>query len=80
MDLVIFMHQEHFDLFTRMYKHPAFRYEMWDVPDLVPIDISGMKIPQNKEVAMMKASEQTFENIKRRVDELIQRLPKTTFE
>ena len=75
-DFTIFMQQEHYDYCMEKLGFTQKDYEIWNIKDMYEF----MPPPIGKRPAIekdkIKASEETFEIIKRKIDDLIYRLSK----
>ena len=77
-DFTIFMQQEHYDYCREKLDFTQKDYEIWDIKDMYEF----MSPPIDKRPAIekdkIKASEETFKIIKRKTDDLVNRLSKKT--
>lgn len=72
-DLNIFMHKDIYDFSVENLGFNKDKFEVWDIPD--SIDIQSDWISANEE-GKIKITEETFEKIKRQVEDLVVRLEK----
>lgn len=72
-DMVIFMDQKHYTHAKTTFGNIG-RYEIWNIPDLVDLGFVNEVPPIEEDVKRIKATEKTFEEIKKNVDQLVWRL------
>ena len=72
----IFMQREPYDYCREKLGFTQKNYEIWDIKDLDEFLVSSVRMRPITEMEKIKASEDTFETIKRKVDGLINRFSK----
>src|SRR3972149_10211448 len=73
-DLVVFMNQEHCDFSKKVLGFSGSNYEIWEIPDLSHLGFNLELSSAEDDLRRIKATEQTFADIRKRVDDLITRL------
>jgi len=74
--IIVFMHKKHHDIARKRFQISDIRSEVWDISDLHEQGFSNTQMGQEEESRAIAATERTFEDIKRNVDDLIIKLTK----
>jgi len=73
-DYVIFMSKENYE-FCKSKNYPmGNKHLVWELPDFDEISLSGKSLDKKVEIKIIGDSEETFINIKKKVDQLVQDL------
>lgn len=73
-EFTIFMEEYMHEFCKKEFGYDSQNYEIWNIPDLILI--SGVIEEYEKDVEKIRVSEETFENIKQKVNDLIVKLQK----
>lgn len=72
-DMVIFMDQKHYT-HAKTKLGTIGHYEIWNIPDLGDLGFTGETSTLEQDLERMKATEKTFEKIRKKVDALVAKL------
>ncbi len=75
-DFTIFIQQEPYDYCRKKLDFTQKDYEIWDIKDMYEFLFSSLGMRPATEMEKIKASEETFKIIKRKIDDLINRFSK----
>jgi protein-tyrosine-phosphatase len=72
--IVVFMHQDNFEMYRGNFTVKITKYEVWNIPDMHHLGF--LRRPQNmdEEIAWIRATEETFAKIKNNVNNLLSQL------
>jgi protein-tyrosine-phosphatase len=74
-DLVIFMRDQHYQIATAEHEFNG-KYEVWNILDINDTDIIYDLSSEENERKVLRLTEKTFDQIKKRVDELVEKISK----
>jgi protein-tyrosine-phosphatase len=72
-DIVILMHQDNYGQYQQQFPSDPDNFEIWDIPDLHHLGITHTSDIQDENY-IIRLTEETFEKIKMRVDDLVKKL------
>jgi protein-tyrosine-phosphatase len=75
-DFTVFMQKEHYDYCREKLGFATKNYEIWNIKDLNKFLTFSLGEPTATKIEKIKASDETYKIIKRKVDDLITRLSK----
>lgn len=76
-DLIVFMHPEHFEKSQAMFGYDGTKHIIWNIPDLGDLGFKYGTSEPAEEIGRIEATEKTFSEIKKRVDDLIEYINST---
>lgn len=77
-DLVVFMTKHHLDFCRENLNFGSHNYEVWEIGDLEKYGLRDCGESYQEDLKIMEMSDMTFNEIKKKVDELVLKLQKQT--